>query len=403
LGAKRPTDETAPAPALKGSTEGKTARVDQAVTSNSQTSIANIGRSTRPTQPIENTKDLEYRRKRDRILSLNMHAFQDIALKEEEQFPEECMKHLDRLVIYLKKEGGFKDEGHLSFIPCMGKRTESTDNPDTLVPYIRIRGLTTHRDIKAMNVVLSKSKVRSLYHPPIRICYELFNVDASSSFSAVSTLYAPSKTLCGTLSVIEQEKIQRTVTIGGLIKVADRLYAITASHTVSHISEEPSRTSSSLSDDITIGDINDYGDDVEPALVIEREKEESSSHGGKSSPTFTSTQTPAGVEHEYSGTLGTIEEAGLEWSLIRIQNPSLQLPNFAASEEDLKTGTGSTPSERRYISIVAEAPSSITVAVLAGASGQVKARLLPNAAYTRLPSGDFVQTWTLSFEDGTGK
>ena len=92
--------------------------------------------------------------------------------------------------------------------------------------------------------------------------------------------------------------------------------------------------------------------------------------------------------------MGILEESGLDWSFIRIQKAWLQLPNFAAKEDDLKTGTENTPSERSYISSVAETPSETTVTVLAVASGKVKARLSPNEAYTRLLSGNFVQHGT---------
>ncbi|KAJ4361317.1 hypothetical protein N0V95_002019 [Ascochyta clinopodiicola] len=400
LKTKRSTNEITPVPALKGFTNGTLTRADQAVTSNLQTSVANIGRSTKPTLPVA---DLEYTRKRDRLLSLNFQASQEIALNEYEKFPEEYKEHVQKLSKYLEKEPPkFKEACYFMLMPCMGKSIGSTENSNTLVPYIRVMGLTTDQAIKTMNVLLSKSEVRKLYHPHIRICFDRSKLEASASDDASTVYGTPSTTLCGTLSVIKYGSIQRTVTIGGLIKVADRFYAITTSHIVPSTSHEPFRTSISLSDDTTI-DENDYDDDVEPALVIERGPEESSSYDGESSSTFTSNPLPADVSSGYSTSLGPLEESGLEWSLIRIHKPWLQLPNFAANEDDLKTGVGSPPSDRSYISSVAERPSGMTVTVLAGVSGQVKARMLPNEAYTHLPSGNFVQTWTLSFKDGTGK
>jgi hypothetical protein len=407
---KRPTEDIAPALALRGSTEGTISRADHAVASNSQSGIANIGRSTKPIRPVANTPEheVEYFRKRDRLLRLNWQASQKIALTFDEEYPEECTKSHNNLMTYLKAY--FKDDKHkppqedyFSLIPCMGKPSESGDNPDAHVPYICVLGLQTHQAVKIMNAVLCKSKARRLYHPEIRICYDLSKVDACASDNTSVVYATPSTTLCGTLAIVKHQNEQRAVTIGGLIKIADRFYAITTSHVISGtISEESPRKSSNILDDI-ISDMDDYDNDVESALVVGRETEESSSTDEKSSPIFTRSRSPTSVDFGPSRALGTLEQSGLEWSLIGIQNPSLQLPNFAANEEEVKTVARSTRPERSYISIVAELPSSMTVTVLAGASGQVKARLSPNEAYTHLPSGDFVQTWTLSFEDGTGK
>jgi hypothetical protein len=409
LRSKRPTEDIAPTTALRSSTEGTISRADQAVASQSRSGIANIGRSTKPTRSVANTPEgeVEYFRKRDRLLRLNWQASQKIALNFDEKFPADCTKRQNNLKAYLNDY--LKDmtpklqlEDYFGLIPCMGKPSESGDNPDAHVPYICVLGLQTHQAVKIMNAVLCKSKARELYHPHIRICYDLSKVDACASDNTSVVYATPSTTLCGTLAIVKHQNEQRTVTIGGLIKVADRLYAITTSHIVSTISEGASRKSSDLLDDI-ISDIDDYDDDVESALVIGRETEESSSTDEKSSPIFTNSRSPTSVDFGSSKTLGTLEQSGLEWSLIRIQNPSLQLPNFAANEEEVKTVARITRPERSYISSVAEFPSSMTVTVLAGASGQVKARLSPNEAYTHLPSGDFVQTWTLSFENGTGK
>lgn len=386
----RQTDETTPLePALNSSTDGTTTRFTE---------------SNQPARSAADTKELEFRRKRDRLLSLNFQPSQKIALREDARFPEEYKEHVRKLSKYLEKEPPkFEEADYYTLIPCMGKRIGSTDKPDTLVPYVRVIGLTNDQAIKAMNVVLCKSKVRSLYHPHIRICFDTSKVDASASDDAITVYGSPTTTLCGTLIVIKRANVQRTVTVGGLITVADRFYAITSSHIVPSISEEPTRTSSSISDAITI-DENDYDDDVEPALVIERETEESGSNDGKSWSTVTSNPPQkAGVSFGSARTLGTLEESGQEWSLIRIKEPWLKLPNSAANEDKLGGGAEDAPHNGNYISSVAETPSGMTVTVLAGASGQVKARLSPNEAYTRLPSGTFVQTWTLSFEHGTGK
>lgn len=395
-----------PTVALIGSANGTSTTANHTAVSSPQTAVANAGSSTQPAHSLKDTQTREFLSKRERLLSLNIQASKKIALNVHEKFPEEYDEHVHRLSVYFslkaKSSPELREVGYIPLVPCMGKRIDPSDKTNTLVPYVHVLGLRTEHAIKVANAILSKSEVRSLYHPHIRICFDLSRVGASASDEASIVYGTPSETLCGAIAVIKHDNIARKVTIGGLISVGNKFYAITTSHVVPIDSKEPSRASSSTLEDLII-DESDYDDDIEPALVIEREIGESSSLDENSSSTLDNNGPPLGLDSMSSRKLGTLEIHGPEWSLIRIQDPHMQLPNFAVVGDDSTTVAWNAHTNRSYISSVSQAPSGTAVTVLAGRSGQVQARLSPNKAYTQLPLGDSVETWTLTFPDNTGK
>ncbi|KAI3321758.1 hypothetical protein HD806DRAFT_146484 [Xylariaceae sp. AK1471] len=189
----------------------------------------------------------------------------------------------------------------------------------------------------------------------------------------------PQKTLCGALVSIGDGRDKRIVTIGGLLTDGVTTWALTAGH----LPKEAHHIESD-SDTLAETDLNlsNYEESVEPPLIIlpatsfVRDRVEESDLTG-------TLEIPAEQ-------LGEIEIVGDEWSLIRLEDASLALPNCVASEHQ----------QPCYLYTIAEEPElndantvGNLVTILGGVTGTSKMRLLSVRSPMRLPGGKWVDAW----------
>ncbi|KAH9233324.1 hypothetical protein K456DRAFT_353373 [Colletotrichum gloeosporioides 23] len=99
---------------------------------------------------------------------------------------------------------------------------------DAFETYICVIGLTTVEDIKRFDDKISQNK--SMYHP-LKLCYLLDRIYMSAT-SDIHTIEAhQNDTFCGTLMTSQLENgISFISTIGGLLTIDTRTYALTTNH-----------------------------------------------------------------------------------------------------------------------------------------------------------------------------
>lgn len=199
--------------------------------------------------------------------------------------------------------------------------------------------------------------------------------------SAIATLGS----LCGQLAEFRANSVSPVIaTIGGLVKLKGRLWAVTAKHAVPRSEEAPSMPATSSTDPGTDPGTNDPDEyDTEstesshPLYVIEpRER----------------MRAPAGampIQFEFAEEINT----NLECRLIPVDKPDLMLPNRFRLEPD---------GPYKNVEMVELEPRGGKVAVLAGASGCHFMKMLREEVRLCLPSGKWVTMWALEPEEKGG-
>ncbi|KAI1744983.1 hypothetical protein F4680DRAFT_403941 [Xylaria scruposa] len=195
---------------------------------------------------------------------------------------------------------------------------------------------------------------------------------------------AQQHTLCGNLISIGEGKERRVLTIGGLVTDGETTWALTAGH----LPKEAQRSRSD-SDTLTENDLglSEYNEDVEPPVIIIPTT--ASSHADMESPSLNK---PRGLSPPE---LGDVDISGEEWSLIRLNNETLALPNCAIYKDQqpvylFKYAESSLPDNIPT--------NSLGVTVIGGVTGLSQVLLLSEKIPMRLPGGKWVDAWVAEAE-----
>lgn len=265
---------------------------------------------------------------------------------------------------------------------------------------ILLRPFRDEMEVTAYHAILSKSTWREHYSP-LTLLYEkqesrLDYVSAHSEARLVNS--APKNTLCGTLAIIRDEKRRRVVTIGGILQIEDRLWATTAAHSLSNEDddEESVTIAETLTEDMIHPD--EYPEDVAEALIFAKPGE-----GAGSEPIVPPTYTIAAAADREGLTrlrvLGEGEESGDYWSLIRINDRALALPN-ATQAHGGDGGALGLENAVYLVEVAEEHPGACDAQILAGVSGSVAVKMMPGQVEVPLPSGSWVTAWECLVKSG---
>lgn len=246
--------------------------------------------------------------------------------------------------------------------------------------YIRITGISSVQAVKRLHAVLAKKKFANTYRP-LKLCYQVEPITELAMDNSVSLVTGrPTDTICGALATVQFGETRRVVTIGGVIRVMDGLFAMTAGHDVQDSTSDQTEESDETLTDLEINDDDEYDDDVDSPAIVKGPHDTSKQQGQILG------QEPADLDDPVSSLpyyFGDVVKTGREWSLIRLSEPSLAFPNKANGQ---------------YLFKVAPKPEKTSVVVLAGASGQKTMQLSPFPSDMRLPSGDWVDCWKVVFD-----
>lgn len=292
---------------------------------------------------------------------------------------------------YLRFESFFRDQSKsLKGLPrdlliWPERALRPSTNGSGVIAYIRLVGFRRWKHVKACNKLLSSKDWASMYSPPLRLCYDIqpsgLQLNAGPRDARLLGLQ-PLETLCGSLVLVGSGEDERTVTVGGLIEVNQKSWAITTSHL-------PCPSSGPTSEDAEIDDEDsDFGDDLDSALdpaLITMPRDE----GQNDKPRGDSPGVSGDIATGPSTILGQIGPEGNDWALIPIDEPTLRLPNSFCP-----MGSG----QAIYLSQEADKPSSDLIWAIAGVTGSFQARMSPARIQIPLPSGVWVNVWKVKFE-----
>lgn len=250
-------------------------------------------------------------------------------------------------------------------------------------PYIRFTNFRTEEDVRKYHAALSKRKVKDQYHPPLRLCYEIQRLNYHADKAGTYAEGDPGTTLSGKTAVIENGDTRRLVTIGGVIQVGNKLYAMTAGHSAA-AAEEMRSTSETESSSPSSNDI-EYNDDLDSALICGGPSTNSDTEfppyrGGQNDQNQNTPESAALTFHGSS-------MSGDDWSLHLIDDPLLALPNAMPGMDNSTT---------RYMTSPARQPFPGLVWLIAGVSGPLAVLMLPGVVSLPLPSGNWVSAWKVS-------
>ncbi|KAJ0121939.1 hypothetical protein J7T55_002449 [Diaporthe amygdali] len=232
-------------------------------------------------------------------------------------------------------------------------------------PYIRFTNFRTEEDVRRYHAALSKRKVKHQYHPPLRLCYEIQRLKYHAANAGVHFEGDPDKTLCGKTAMIEDAGTRRLITIGGVIQVDKKLYAMTAGHAAT-AADELKNTSETESSFGPYSDDAEYDDDVESALIC-------GGPGTNSDAGWQPHRDSHNDEHQNTSESAALtfhgsSMSGDDWSLHLIEDPLLALPNALPEMDSVTT---------RYMTYPASQPFPGLVCLIAGVSGPVVIPMLP--------------------------
>lgn len=248
-------------------------------------------------------------------------------------------------------------------------------------PYIRFTNFRTEEDVRKYHAALSKRKVKHQYHPPLRLCYEIQRLNYHAANAGTHAERDLGTTLCGKTAVIDDGDTRRLVTIGGVIQVGNKLYAMTAGHSAT-AADEMRSTSEPESSSPSSNDV-EYDDDLESALIC----------GGPSTtsdaewPPYRDGQIDQHQNTPAALTFHGSSMSGDDWSLHLIDDPLLALPNALPGMDNFTT---------RYMTYPASQPFPGLVWLIAGVSGPLAVLMLPGVVSLPLPSGNWVSAWKVS-------
>lgn len=251
-------------------------------------------------------------------------------------------------------------------------------------PYIRLHNFRTQEDVREYHSALSERKVKQQYYPPLRLCYQIQKMRLQAADTGTHIGEDPGETLCGKTAVIEDGDTRRLVTIGGLIQVDNKLYAMTSGHNASSGDDMQGVSGTDSSSGISI-DYAEYDVDIESALIC-GEPETTSDADWQPHPGVHNDQhrsVPESATLRFRGS----SMAGDDWSLHLIKDPLLALPNSFPGIDGVIT---------RYMTYPASQPLPGLAWLLAGVSGPRIVHILPGIVSFPLPSGNWISAWKVS-------
>lgn len=281
---------------------------------------------------------------------------------------------------FIRAEGKYLGlpEGCKPFERVLIQGSKAGSKPD---PYIRFTNFRTEEDVRKYHAALSKRKVKHQYHPPLRLCYEIQRLKFHAANSGIPAEGDPSETLCGKTAVIEDGDTRRLVTIGGVIQVGNKLYAMTAGHSGA-AAEELKSTSETEPSFSPSSDFVEYDDHLESALICGGPSNDSDAgwQPHREGHNDQNHNTPESAALTFYGS----SMSGDDWSLHLIEDPLLALPNAI------------NDSTTRYATYPAREPVPGPVLLIAGISGPLVVHMLPGVVSFPLPSGNWVSAWKVS-------
>jgi hypothetical protein len=276
-------------------------------------------------------------------------------------------------------------------------------------------------EITSFHAVLSQRSVRARYKP-LRLCYDKSLVETASSDTTYQTATSETPdTLCGTLlHTMRLERGDWMSTIGGIIEVDGKFFAVTSSHHPSNrdsISDEGILDSESRSPGSSVVDTlvekGSIDADIEPALIIDTWKEQERQDGVVDSPAAARVlrkKPPQSTNPFFWSDLTpsiTVEDD--DWCLLGVDEKH-QLPNFIPFQQ---SGEGSAqreqslipaqPRHRRYLEAYPAELSKRAVYILAGISGICPGLLSSNVSFLSIRGGGSRIVWSVKLDAGFGK
>lgn len=122
------------------------------------------------------------------------------------------------------------------------KKYKSQDS-DSGIPYICIRGLTEEKEIAAFYAVLTQKHVQ-FYYDPLRICFDRSNIQNASNEKLFVTPGPVDWTTCGAIAVMQTGEEVHYSTVGGLLEIDGKGFLMTANHEKAYQKpNEPTRVS----------------------------------------------------------------------------------------------------------------------------------------------------------------
>lgn len=380
---RKPSDE------IKSSMRDPQAAVASTASSTTQPQVNTHHSLSRPidtgAQPALDliTRNTKIRRILERVdwTTLRGDTVQEVAKFRECEDAETKFQEFESFV---RAEGKYLGlpEGCKPFERVLIQGREAGSNP---CPYIRFTNFRTEEDVRKYHSALSKRKIKQQYHPPLRLCYEIQRLKYHTGDAGTTHVEKDSgETLCGKTAVIEDGGTRRLVTIGGLVQVDNKLYAMTSGHDASSDNGVP-RVSETEPSSRTATDEAEYDVDIESALIC----------GGPWTNSNIDLETgragyndqDRSVTESATLRLRGSSMAGDDWSLHLIEDPLLALPN---SFPDIHGITA------RYMTYPTSQPLFGLVWLLAGVSGPRLVHMLPGIVTFPLPSGNWISAWKVS-------
>jgi hypothetical protein len=205
-------------------------------------------------------------------------------------------------------------------------------------------------------------------------------------------------TLCGSLVMTEEGNSgSSTFTIGGLVQIGSEVFALSSRHDL--VSEEPTKTEEGMEELVEkLEGCSDLDDDIDPPLILEPDISELDLDPiDQTSPGRQSAGHEESLIEGPQELIGNITHLGTEWCLFSLDDAFQHLANCV--DNSLATDESVNVTSRRvYLDKVAAEPVNTAVVAVCGRSGQVNARMSPNATDLFLPSGKIVEVWRISFD-----
>jgi hypothetical protein len=291
-------------------------------------------------------------------------------------------------------------------------------------PYICVKGLKDESEIRRLHHLLCQNAFREEYSRKLGICYQLDSINPIGYSEEILLLHSPGNTTCGELAAIREERGPPVlvVTIGGLIELEKKFFLLTTNHSLSSSTKGVAPPTSAV---LSEGQLNEIHEIHEVPLLVEIRS---------SGLPFTFLDTLwayatyihkklenthlqiatillGSVSFVLPRTLGPVLYSGPEWSMIRITDSFMLLPNiegdllpiplmFIPSWLRLPSRFRSHWSKPRYLCVVADKPQKCHVYVLAGRSGKCPGCLSASESLVILPSGVSVVVWTIQLPFG---
>ncbi|KAI1322741.1 hypothetical protein F5Y16DRAFT_385704 [Xylariaceae sp. FL0255] len=255
------------------------------------------------------------------------------------------------------------------------RKVEVPGKEPELKPYICFIGFNDEDEVKRGHAELSTKRVHRRHCPLLGLCYSLDWEQLSDVPTAQLLRGASEYTLCGSLATIGEGDERRIVTIGGLVTDGEVTWALTAGHILREVPRGRGDHYTLMESDLDASDY-DKKNIARPLVIIPLPV---SSLAVAKLSNFDDPNGTTPVE------IGQIDLCGDDWSLIRLEDDALLLPNC------VKVGD----QEPAYLLRHAESlPQDGTMAtVLGGVTGPSSVQLFSEISPMRLPGGKWIDTW----------